>query len=125
MSASSSRPEIYTIYCILAGEKNPFPVEIESNETVGALKDKIKGELGSEFNSIAAWKFELYQIDMFHDANTTRSMKEMSEGLPDALWATEKLSKVYEATPPEETIHILVQVPSNGKLIERTILFFH
>lgn len=126
ISVSSPQAEIYTIYCIRTGEDTPFPVKIESNETVGVLKEKIKEKEELELANVKTRELKLYYINILDDKhlveNTTRLNSTESPLVP--LNATKRLSELYEATPPESTVHILVQVPSVGKSTVRSYYYF-
>jgi len=69
------------LYCIVLGEKNPFPVTMDWDRSVGELKDEIKKKKEPEFNHLAADKLTLYKIsvDISNVGKYERTMDEVSQ----------------------------------------------
>ncbi|PVG02083.1 hypothetical protein CPB86DRAFT_811970 [Serendipita vermifera] len=117
---SRPQPEIYTLYCVLGDEKNPFPVEITNNKTVGILKERIQDKGLKSLNGIAAHELQLYQVDVFGLNQKERS--EVLRGIGDLSQTEEldplaELSELYPSPPPQKTVHIAIIPPqgvSNG-----------
>jgi len=105
--------EIYTIFCIAIDEDTAFPIEIESSESVGALKDAIKEEKGNRLSSVDADELKLYQVNIADDDDLVVNVKSTTLGSP--LKATMKLVKIFVDTPKDDTVHIIVQLPKSGK----------
>ena len=117
MSVSASKPEIYTIFCIINGDDIPFHVDIESNETVGHLKDKIKEKKANRLRTVDAKDLKLYQTEVPVDDATEENVKQiMSKGQSPLDTMTKELGELFGATPPKKRIHIIVQTPTSGEL---------
>jgi hypothetical protein len=43
---------LLTLFCLVDGEPTPFPVKIESTETIGGLKKAIKDEKTPRFDDV-------------------------------------------------------------------------
>ncbi|PVF96573.1 hypothetical protein CPB86DRAFT_798762 [Serendipita vermifera] len=110
---SNPQPETYTLFCILEGDKSPFPIKIANNEAVGVLKEAIKDKNPNALANIDARSLVLYQIDVNDDDEILGNVqKKMSES-PKALKTTKELSAMYTSAPAKETVHILVQLPGS------------
>lgn len=111
-----AEPQIYTIFCLVVGDNNPFSVKIAKNETVNTLQDMIKEKQQPKLNNITASDLKLYQVEIAGDDNMANNVtQKMSEGLCP-LNAMKKLEYYFPGTPREEAVHILVQAP--GKYIK-------
>jgi len=107
--------EIYTVFCLVAGEDVSFPVEIDKNKTVDQLKKLIKEERGDLFANIASNFLDLYHVDLPDDDDLDQNVNKELERKPKALKPTEKLAKIFKDGPIEEKVHIIVQPPRSGK----------
>jgi hypothetical protein len=100
---------------MIPGGNAAFPVDIEETRTVDHLKKEIKTEKKEEFNALDADALNLYKINV--DGSNEDYIERVNRLALDlsslkTLDPLKKLSKVFEGTsPPEETIHILVQPP--------------
>ncbi|OAQ22601.1 hypothetical protein K457DRAFT_25897 [Linnemannia elongata AG-77] len=76
-----------TLFCLVDGEatSNAFSVKIPLSDTIDDLKGLIKTKKTNDFQDVDADKL--------------------------TLWATNKLSMVFDADLPEDTIHVIVQRP--------------
>ncbi|KAG0195374.1 hypothetical protein BGX31_006341, partial [Mortierella sp. GBA43] len=52
------------LFCILEGESTPFPVTIDSDKTVGDLKDAIKTKKSNYLASIDADQLTLWKVSI-------------------------------------------------------------
>jgi hypothetical protein len=116
--------ETYTIWCIIEGEKDVFPIEIDSNETVGILKQAIKKEGGQTLADIAAHDLRLYHVaiptenpqnedDMIDYA--AKVQEEMDKQPPPTELKNQfrELVEIFKGIPPpDDTLHIIVRLPS-------------
>lgn len=109
-----SAPDIYEVFCIAVGEKNPFLVEIGKDETVGDLKELIMETRSDVFAGIAANLVYLYHVDLADDDNFVANVNEELRRQPARLRATEEIADIFGGTPKEEAIHIIVQPPRIG-----------
>ncbi|KAF8923966.1 hypothetical protein BGZ47_004346, partial [Haplosporangium gracile] len=101
-----------TLFCVVNGESTPFSVKIESTKTIDDLKKLIKAEKTPEFNDIAADKLTLWRVSVTITDDDDEAPI-LLDNLPvkKKLRATSKLSMVFDADLPEDTIHVLVQRP--------------
>src|SRR5882757_6624518 len=115
--------EEYTISYFIPGDKNTFTVDVEKTRNVHNLKEKIRATEFQTLSSFQASDLELYRINAFGN-----NVKERGKALEDEIRRIEdiqktssdsaldplmKLHKVFDGTtPPDNTIHILVVVPS-------------
>jgi hypothetical protein len=116
--------ETYTIWCIIEGEKNEFPIKIDSNETVGILKQAIKKEGGQMLADIAAHHLRLYHVTIpmgdpeDEDVSIDYAAKvqeEMDKHPPPTELKTQrrKLNRVFNGIPPpDNTLNIIIRLPS-------------
>ncbi|KAG0327520.1 hypothetical protein BGZ99_007478, partial [Dissophora globulifera] len=102
-----------SLFCLVDGESTPFPVKIESSESVGELKKAVKAEKAPEFDDVAADKLTLWHVSIPVLAKAER--KEISlidVQSKEELDETDDVSDVFAVQPPKKTIHIIVQRPS-------------
>ncbi|CAK5131273.1 unnamed protein product, partial [Aphanomyces euteiches] len=134
-----------TLYCIVVGEGSPFPVEIEDDNSVGILKDKIR-EKNKSTITCDAKELVLYRVDgltqnqqrqvLFNGTSVDMSTKllsdfdgstaEMAEAFPISSYPQLQDSSVGK-------IHVLVVGPSKpsnaepprkkAKLIQKDVVY--
>ena len=126
ISVSSPQAEIYTIYCIRTGEDTPFPVKIESNETVGVLKDKIKEKdrlVGVKAKDLELYHIEISDSDNMKQGDMAAAVEQKMSEHPARLSARKKLVDVFKDGMKDETL-IVFHVPDIGKSTVHSILLF-
>ncbi|KAF9900515.1 hypothetical protein EC991_007219 [Linnemannia zychae] len=110
---------LLTLFCLVDGESTPFPVKIESTETIGSLKDEIKLKNAPEFDDIAADKLTLWRVSIpvpeDDDNQPPILLNNIVTKDKKKLGPATRLSKVFPAELPEETIHFIVQRPPQGR----------
>ncbi|KAG9019919.1 hypothetical protein FS842_007742, partial [Serendipita sp. 407] len=105
-------PTTLEIWCIVLGEKVPFPVTIARNQSVGHLKKAIYNETKTlAFTS--PHLLTLYKINLPGDDNLPKIVEDMKLGSLQPLNPTHRLSEVFSAPLGDETVHILVQPPES------------
>lgn len=55
---------VLTLFCLVDGESTPFPVKIESTETIGGLKDAVKTALSPQFDDVTAKDVTLWSVSI-------------------------------------------------------------
>ncbi|KAK5796962.1 hypothetical protein F5H01DRAFT_326786 [Linnemannia elongata] len=102
-----------TLFCLVDGEatSNAFPVEIESTKTIGDLKGLIKTKKTNDFQDVDADKLTLWRVSIHDDDDNDLPVLLDSVPVKKKLRATNKLSMVFDADLPEDTIHVIVQRP--------------
>jgi hypothetical protein len=113
MGTTSSR--ILKIFCTIQDHNNPFPVDIEENQTVGDLKKAIKEEDPHAFADLDADDLILYHIEVPDDENMANNVTAIMQEPPPALRPTVELLDLFPETPKGRTVHILVNIPKIGK----------
>jgi hypothetical protein len=103
-----------TIWCLVEGESTPFSVMVPSDHTVDGLKKLIEAEI-PKFKDIAAHDLILWRISIpILPKNDQKEIYLSDVASPTELDETAKISNVFDAELPEDTIHILVQPPGNA-----------
>ncbi|KAG0028113.1 hypothetical protein BGZ82_008617, partial [Podila clonocystis] len=102
------------LFCVVDGDAHSraFSVEIDPTKTVDHLKKLIKAEKTNDFSDIDADKLTLWKVSISDDGDDDERLilfDRVSE--KKKLKTTTKLSKVFDAELPEDTIHILVRRP--------------
>ncbi|GJJ71714.1 hypothetical protein EMPS_04071 [Entomortierella parvispora] len=104
---------ILSLFCLVDTEATPFSVDIDPSKTVHHLKKAIKDEIPKTFDGIEAKDLTLWlvSIPVPNDDNNEVPIyiNNLLETDKKKLKATTKLSKVFDAELPEDTIHIIVQ----------------
>ncbi|KAG0358745.1 hypothetical protein BGX24_005918, partial [Mortierella sp. AD032] len=100
-----------TLFCLISGDStsNAFSVKIPSSDTVDDLKDTIISKKPNAFEHIDANDLVLWRVSIPDDDDLSIPLDSVSE--KKKLKATTKLSKVFDAELPEDTIHIVVERP--------------
>ncbi|KAF9294962.1 hypothetical protein BGZ74_011026 [Mortierella antarctica] len=112
--------DTFRLFCLLDGEStsNAFPVVIESSETVGELKERIKAKKTSVFHDVDADHLTLWCVsipDPDDDDDNKNDVHIHVDNMPDKgrtkLKATHELSDIFQKKPAKRTIHIIVKRP--------------
>jgi len=101
-----SQSDIYTVICIIFGEKNPFEIKIEKNETVGLLKKLIKEE-NANLAGIDTKFLDLYHVDIAEDDSLVTNVK--AHPLDSKLPVTASLIEIFPDTPEKHKVHFIVK----------------
>jgi len=107
--------EIYTVFCLVAGEDVSFPVEIEKSKTVGQLKDAIKKKNPTTFDGIDAKSLTLYHVDLPDDDDLDQNVNKELERKPKPLRPSEEMADIFSEGLKKRMVHILVQPSRSGK----------
>jgi len=108
---------ILDIFCVIEGQTTSFPVEIESTKTVGHLKKAIKADQSPDFDDINAKNLTLWRVSIPILPKKDRKAISLADvSSKEELDEATKLSNIFDAELPEETIHIIVQLPQSGNV---------
>ena len=109
--------------CIVLGEENAFPVDFDTNKTIGHLKGAIKEQAGL---AELAHKLILWRVNI-----PENEKHEICEGINiEEKFGGEKLvsdlktiGQEFKKQPPSEHIHIIVELPATtGKCLPMVYL---
>jgi hypothetical protein len=112
---------MHSIFCLLEGEKNTFPVQIDETQYVGDLKDLIKTEQPISLATVDAEDLKLYHVNIAFDGSGEKNHIKQADGVfqdlnnHKPLSALRELSTFEKGFPPGE-LHILVQFPRMHKI---------
>ncbi|KAF9996950.1 hypothetical protein BGZ79_009311 [Entomortierella chlamydospora] len=98
------------LFCIIDGASSAFEVELDTKDSIAALKKAIKKEKEPEFDDIASDKLILFQIAV-PDEGTHVYLEDIDSPTPLTKGTTE-ISEVFGDAPAKNTIHVIVQDPS-------------
>ena len=110
------------IFCVIEGETKSFSVDIERTKTVDHLKKAIKADQSPDLDHINPKNLTLWRVSIPDDDKLPALLASFTEEqnllnfLSDKLKLrpTMKISSVFDAKLPEETIHVFVQLPQSG-----------
>ncbi|KAG0200201.1 hypothetical protein BGX31_004112, partial [Mortierella sp. GBA43] len=115
---------ILDIFCVIEGETKSFSVKVPSNGTVDGLKDAIKAKKSNYFEKIDADDLTLWRVEiptaspkpfiMVEDKTKVKSA-DRSEYPTTQLDETARISRLFGAELPEETIHVFIQPPPSAE----------
>jgi len=132
-------PKMCTIFCLLEGENDPFPVEISDTQSVGSLKEEIKKKKSVALVAVDANRLKLYHVNLEYDVSdeqehVTRA-NEILQGLTNHKPLSNPLLKLstIEENFTDGLIHILVQLPPSesihsracGAVAETVLISYH
>ena len=114
---------VYTLFCIVLGQKTTFSVKVDETQTVDELKKAIKNEKPHKFKDVDADELTLHQIKIFipeDDDEYDNMMNRISQpgyvfDSKRTLIPTSKISK-YFGQGPAGDIHILVELPESKSI---------
>ncbi|PVF96378.1 hypothetical protein CPB86DRAFT_798936 [Serendipita vermifera] len=107
--------QVYTIFCVLYDDpESPFYVEVDPSVTLAKLNEEIVKKRPNALRKIDPASLKLYQVDIPDQENVIRDTMQSLSKSSIALRPTTKLSYVYASTPPEATIHFVVQCSSTN-----------
>jgi hypothetical protein len=112
-SLSFEPPRIIELNCLVRGEtrKNIFPVKISPAETVGTLKEAIKGKNHLTFQYIEAKCLELWKVSILSDANLNKNLNNLELDEGGSLSGSEELSELFPGGAAKGRVHIVVKSP--------------
>ena len=111
------------LFCVVFPRKpfeHLFPVSIDANETVGALKKAIKRENEHRFKDIDAYDLTVYKVLIPDDDGLALALDNLrldDHAAATKLRATQKLSVVFSNGVGDGHLHILVQLPGACMLL--------
>ncbi|KAH9132621.1 hypothetical protein LEN26_007353 [Aphanomyces euteiches] len=115
-----------TLFCVVVGDGSPFPVEMDADQSVGDLKDKIKTKNPNSFHCVAkdldlyvafkdnAWLESTNPLALqWIEGDTPYEMqKYLVKGMKMNPFSS--LAKALPAPPGQDQLHILVVVPKSA-----------
>ncbi|KAG0249997.1 hypothetical protein DFQ27_009680 [Actinomortierella ambigua] len=107
---------LLTLFCLVDGETNSFPVDIEPSKTVAHLKEFIKATIPNTLNGVDAKDLNLWRVNHVIAANKHQPVLLKSMDSASELNPMDDMADVFQAAPPKKTIHIIVQRPSPQEL---------
>jgi hypothetical protein len=102
-----------TLLCLVKGNTtaNAFPVDIDKDQLVGHLKKVIKAEQPQTFANVDAKDLKLWKVTIPGDQDD--QLRNLILQDSDELLAIRKISKYFPDSPPEESIHVIVEPPES------------
>lgn len=109
-----------TLMCLVWPDKEPFQhivnVEIDSDKTIGYLKNMIKLEYSPKLDKVTASELVLWKCSIPVDDNLQKILESIRFDNPDTqidlLFPISDILECFPTSLPRKTIHILVQVPN-------------
>jgi len=92
---------------------NVFPAEIQSEETVGHLKDLIMSK-NPQFYGIPASSLALWKVDFPIDLTLRQHLSNVNLVDEEVLFPF-RLSKVFTDPPLQDHLHMIVRYPPPGE----------
>lgn len=105
-------PILYTIYCILPHDTDPFPIEIAQNGTVIELTVAIN-DLMQLVPKKDAEEILLHHADIPDDDDLEERVNQLlnTRPMPKTLRQSYAMSDIFPNAPRKRTVHIVVRVP--------------
>ncbi|KAF9427662.1 hypothetical protein BGZ76_002237 [Entomortierella beljakovae] len=95
------------LFCIVDGDSELFSVVIPTDKKVEDLKKAIKKELN--LGDITNNRLTIWQCSLASEPYRQIAVKQLNNNEKELLVSTRKISEVFGASPPENSIHIIVQ----------------
>ena len=109
----------YEIFCVIENISGPFSVDVTADVTISNLKRRIKDQNANILRDVDAIQLKLWRVEIPDDQEIDFS----SLAPEDELKPTRRINRYWEATPPEEHVHVLVKPPAGKYLV--SYLYFH
>ena len=123
--ASSSTATPLRLNCWVLGEDSTriFPVKVDHDENVGALKKAIKEEKKPAFDHIIADSLEIWNVSIpiHEDTNLQAQVKDLRLHERKPLWPLRGLLRIFRGLD-QEALHVVVKAPS---ISEHRCLFLY
>lgn len=87
------------------GDSNPFPVNIDLEETIADLKEAIMAKNPNSFDKVDAFRLNLFKIFKLPKEKIDRSE------LVDSLAAMDEIKDHFSGELPRGSIHVVVLLP--------------
>ena len=98
----------YKLFCEIENVSGPFSVDVTADETIDDLKGRIKDKNANILQDVDATQLKLWRVEIPDDQDIDFS----SLAPEDELKPTRRINRYWEATPPEEHVHVLVKPPA-------------
>ena len=107
--------QLLSLNCFVLGDdlRKLFTVEVEKTKNVSILKDLIKEKKAPHLDHVAASDLDLWNVSIPVGDDADKRLRSISN-----LQPLDAFLRLSEFSPVEEGyLHILVQAPTNGKLL--------
>ncbi|KAF9103421.1 hypothetical protein BGX27_010595 [Mortierella sp. AM989] len=105
-----------TLFGIVDGDNSPFSLKIEPTQTVDDLRDAIKIKLTLRFNHIPYNELVLWSVSIPTGPDQQITLGDLNANEKTKLcYQASRISEVFGANPPQDTIHIIVEQTSAGR----------
>ncbi|CAG8581489.1 6612_t:CDS:2 [Acaulospora colombiana] len=112
---ADSQENTYTLFCVL--KDNPhssFSVKPPPSATV----DDVKVAIMPGATPRTRITVTLYSTKLPDDSSLAENVRIAISKNPQPLRSSTKLYQIYSSPPPEETVHIIVELPSGRQLVK-------
>ncbi|KAF9157322.1 hypothetical protein DFQ26_008852, partial [Actinomortierella ambigua] len=111
-NSATNNANTLTVLCLVDGEatSNTFVVDIAPNKTVAHLMEHIKTKLTPRFDELSLWRVMIPISDI--DDDVPILLNNVSTNDKKMLGPATRLSMVFPNDLPDESIHVIVQHPS-------------
>jgi Crinkler effector protein N-terminal domain len=106
--ATMSQSDIYTILCVVDNEDVAFSVEIDKNEIIGQLKQKIFKKMAT-FANMDPESLDLYHVDIPDASRAQLKASVKNERLDSPQLPTKPLIEIFPTGPKPHTVHFIVK----------------
>ncbi|KAG8813639.1 hypothetical protein FRC17_001475, partial [Serendipita sp. 399] len=112
MTTSTTVPAT-TVFCLIIGEDTPFSVTIQPKATIDELKKNIKDETRTLAN-VDHKRLLLYKVNIPDDDSLMETAMKFTLDPKSVLKATKRLSTIFPEPPPEDAVHLLVNISNKA-----------
>ena len=107
--ASPPASHMMTLFCLVFGDAEPFPLDISGDQLVAHLKDSIVAKKPNRFQGLDADELKLWKpTTTLNDEDESLQQFNLTSALK--MWPSHKIRK-YWTDPPCDCIHIVIEVP--------------
>jgi Crinkler effector protein N-terminal domain len=105
------------LFCYVRGDhyKKAFPVKIEEDEDVAALKENIKEKAGQTFRDIDNKSLVLWKASVTYNKNLKENVERLDLDYDKSLEPLDTLSGIFSSELEKRSIHIVVDRPPLGE----------
>ena len=115
---------VYTLWCLVLGDKTTFSVKVDGTQTVDELKEAIKNQALHKFENVDAYELTLYRVEGDQSCTWQERIDEferLSQNLNEGTKlgdVEQQLSEIFGESPPKGKKYYILVVPPQCKSID-------
>ena len=108
---------MFSLFCYVRGDhyKQAFPVKIEEDEDIAALKKAIKEEKSKTFHEFEADSLVLWKTSVTYNTNLKENVERLDLDYDKSLEPLDHLLDIFSSDMEKKSVHIVIDHPPPGE----------